>query len=109
MDACAVLDVLALARAFVEAGWTQRFSARDRHGLNLMPTDNEAVRFCVAGALGRATYELEPPEAPYLSLLSHVCWEKHGELLHVFNDSPGVTHDEVLALFDAAAARVGKG
>jgi hypothetical protein len=110
MDACAVLDVLALARAFVEAGWCKGSTAEAADGESLWwCTSAPAVRFCAYGAIGRAGHELDAPDRFPQELVEEACWQRHQASLDDFNDDPATTRRQVLALFDAAAARVGKG
>jgi len=113
MDATRVLDLLVLARAFVEAGWSKNRAAKSKGGRRaLAPTDPRAVRFCILGATERAWFELLPPERECLNVSIKVLDEAvHAEVgrpLTSFNDDWKTSKKQVLALFDAACERVGK-
>jgi hypothetical protein len=111
MDA---LEVLQQARALISdpARWTQGFWARDRNGAECSLENPYVCRWCAAGAINKVTplvsqggvrgdalVELEYAVADLLNILlsSEI-------LLFDYNDTH--THAEVLALFDAAIARL---
>jgi hypothetical protein len=99
MDSARVLDVLALARALVAAGWLQ-------HAYH-SPDD----RYCIMGAVRYAGCQLDVDDQDLClprSLLNHVSWEAYDTPAPCFNDRRLTTQDQVRALFDAAAAQVGK-
>lgn len=109
MDAAQVVEVLALARAFVEAGWCQGGLATDHAGIPCGAWEPTAADFCALGALHRARLELglsryDPPVAMAEQLLDEASGCDDMALL---NDAPTTTKRQVLALFDQAAARVG--
>jgi hypothetical protein len=112
MDATRVLDLLVLARAFVEAGWCKNRPAKSKVGRPLRPTDDRAVRFCILGATERAWFELLLRESECLDVSLEVLDEAvHAEVgrpLTSFNDDWKTSKKQVLALFDAACERVGK-
>lgn len=105
-----VLDLLALGRSFVEAGWCQMAPASDRDDLPLQPEASGAARFCALGAIDRARYELrvrrEVMEAA-LDLLYHALPRAWGNVAS-YNDHPARRKRDVLRLFDKAAAEIGK-
>lgn len=106
MDSAPVLDLLILARAFVEAGWARGEWALDRDGEKVLVHEDAAVRFCVAGALRRAGWELavsRRTQGVAEDLLGDVL---HSDRLGDFNDDPATTQADVLALFDQACERV---
>ena len=109
MDAAPVLDLLILARAFVEAGWAQGCCFADAEG-KIVSNQGEAVRYCLLGAYEAARCELREWGVPtdfrtglkvLHSVLPHMS-------LPFFNDLAETTQADVLALFDAACERVGK-
>lgn len=110
MDSSRVLDVLALARAFVAAGHCKGHVARTGGGGNCLPWHPAAAAFCALGALERAGFELGIDRG---SALYHTAEDLLDSLsleydMVTFNDAPETTQADVLALFDQAAARVGK-
>jgi len=121
MDATRVLDLLILARAFVEAGWCKGSSyATDAVADFVGVEEPEAANFCLVGALERAEFELSATEQNLgvaLAVLRqalgwHVCFQhsraaRESSLIG-FNDEMATTQADVLALFDAACERVGK-
>lgn len=124
MDAARVLDVLALARAFVAAGWSRKSYARNRYSRPRLIEDDSAIRFCVIGAMERAVFELTPVQrlSSVEEEASAVCerLRRYCECVLLaagYYASPSgltnwndliATKRQVLALFDQAAARVGK-
>lgn len=119
MDATRALDLLILARAFVEAGWCQGYAAKDSAGNPVPPFSEEAEAFCVVGGFDCARWELgycdEVPPAHHReivstasTLLNLTLQDRGGLLMDLWNDDPTTTKADVLALFDAACARVGK-
>lgn len=120
MDATDVLDLLILARAFVEAGWQKGFMATDRQKRITATFADDAAHFCAMGALARAAVELDPNPVPIgidnlpLAVADRVLTQTLRDRCQVrfvqhFNDAPDVEKSDVLALFDAACERVGKG
>lgn len=104
-----VLDLLILARAFVEAGWVQGYCFADAEGAGV--AQDNAERFCMVGAYEAARCELRGRGVP-------TAWRTGLRVLQsmspcaslpYFNDDPATTKADVLALFDAACERVGKG
>lgn len=116
MDATAVLDLLSLARAFVEAGHTKRAQARDEEGVRVDPCAPAAVQFCAEGALIRAAFELGCPtalcDAARGMVLDTLGWGPRPATLHFANDgysgSTVNTTPTILDLFAATAEKVGK-
>jgi hypothetical protein len=120
VDETRVLDLLILARAFLESGWCKGSEATDKQGRAVWPGDDSAVSFCLWGGLFRAWFELRGTNIydacrdqnvlarTVVGLVSTVAAEKHGDVLHRFNDNPLTTKRRVLALFDAACEHVGK-
>lgn len=119
MDSAPVLELLILARAFVEAGWSRNRMAKNANSTrSLSERDPAAVRFCALGAINRAEYEFgeaycRSERRVALMVLRQVLCEEAPESLGgdltLFNDHPYRGKAEVLALFDAACERVGKG
>lgn len=98
-------EVLIAARWIIaNVGWTQGANATDVHGRGVPIDSKLAARFCSLGAI-------DVTEVEY----SIVSKEKTKDLLRQFllpysdivsfNDTPGRTKAEVLAVFDLAIAR----
>ena len=110
-----VLDLLILARAFVEAGWAKGGLASDGQQYWL-PWHSPATHFCLIGAVLRSIDELmrewpnrkrEEMETGLRRLLSD-CLPEGYDCPATWQDLPHVNQADVLALFDAACERVGK-
>lgn len=73
--------------------WTQGVMARDAQGNEVSPQDENAICFCLLGALEKCNYEHKQ------HLLYRVLRVEYDEYSIVsFNDSPRRTHEEVLNL-----------
>lgn len=123
MDAARVLDILALGRAFIEAGHLKGSSAANREGLPRDWQSADAFRFCAVGAYRRARFELDdslpadecaserdPLDSALWNLLATASGHPRydGTELPSWNDDPDTTTDMVLAAYDRAAAAIGK-
>ena len=88
-------EALIAARALVEKGWCQAADARDAGGLECASRDAEAACWCLSGAIHRACDGLAEDDA----------WDVLASLVGdpvEWNDTPGRSKEEVLALFDKA-------
>lgn len=117
MNATVAYAVLELARELVGDGWTTGAYVRSSSGW-AVPIDSRSVRrVCAAGALDRAGVALDVPleerdlVRTYLVELIpldevHVISRPYADggalLLERWNDTPGRTRDDVLALYDRA-------
>ena len=101
------LDILRHARGLIEQGWTQGAFARDADGHGVNHRNSRAVCFCGVGAIRRAADDLRMPRrltAAAWKVLDDVCPDQ--ELLAMgWQDEPGRTQSEVLAMFDRAIER----
>lgn len=109
-------DVLRRAKEYVSRGWCQHSPACDNVGFAVVPHDVKAVSWCVTGAVERAIFdvhgEARPPEGgwgvgghryriarkikPVIAALMQTDDEPG------WNNAPGRTQAEVVALFDRA-------
>jgi hypothetical protein len=108
--------VLQRARELVAAGWTQGCCARDVTGRPVGSHRREiarklfpnAVCYCAHGALAEADHEINPlsdeipSEDNAYGILHGAVVAAGGLSVPSFNDSPGRTQAEVLAVSDAA-------
>jgi hypothetical protein len=94
------LAVLTAARALVERGWTQGEYARHKNGRPIGPAEPNAVCWCATGAIMATGKSLAADLAVY-----HL-GDALGDSVLRWNDTPGRTQAEVLALFDRAIARL---
>jgi hypothetical protein len=122
MNAVRVVEVLALARAFVAAGWTKNCYAEDAAGQPQFVWADEACRFCAIGAVTRAVFELTDGSMKQI-VRDRLYFEWAAKMVLIFVVAPGGTQQDVeewqdrpertkravLNLFDRAAAAVGKG
>lgn len=98
-----VKEDLITARAKVETGWCQGTAARDKRGNHVSAQSLDATQFCILGAVSAARPANSVPViAELYRTLNH---EEYQGALSGFNDAPGRTQEEVLALFDKAIAR----
>ncbi len=94
-------EVLIRGKERLERGWCQGASARDASGNKSDPESPNAASFCVFGAMHER-------EGPYASdrareLIRRVLGAKLGDgAIAIYNDTPGRTKEEVLALVDKA-------
>lgn len=100
------LDILKAARAKVAQGWTQGESARDAYGKPRAATAQDAVCWCVIGAIDSVVWPNFQPrsepiavirkaiglESPWMPITSLADW----------NDAKTRTQAEILAAFDKA-------
>lgn len=99
------VDILKAAKQLlVDKGWTQEAFARDTTGDKVRAWAGEARCFCGIGAIRAAVGGIQPGEPACYALADAIgakdCYEDFFE----FNDAPGRTVDEVLAVFDKAIA-----
>ncbi len=99
MGATAV-DVLRDMRVMLERGWTQNACARDSAGNEVDELSLKAVSFDALGALTRAGRDAKV-EARH-EAISHLRAGIGFKSLGDWNDEPGRTQAEVLALVDRA-------
>ncbi len=99
------IDGLKQVRDLLEKGWTQEASARDADGEPLLSTDTRACSFCILGAVWRA---VAGHDNPMESRLVYALRNAIGEdaKLVAYNDTPGRTQDEILALVDKAIENI---
>lgn len=104
-----IVDILRKARGLVvEKGWTQGAAARD-HGDRVVDTnDPAAVCYCAFGALLAASHLSGHDAACFIEgrLLPPNSMAGALRPIAQFNDTPGRTKEEILALFDRAIAAI---
>lgn len=95
----------------VKSHWNKMSFARDKDGRSCSPHDKEAVCFCAWGALIRAEGEFVSKreasrytEVPGIVELQACVGTEH---IPSWNDSPDISHEDVLAAFDCAIAKAG--
>lgn len=91
-------EILVKARALIEdpERWTQGAWARDAWGNKTLDSRDNAVAFCVAGAMCRVSGDMVPRDAWAAFELAA------GDGISRFNDAQ--THADVLAVLDKAIA-----
>lgn len=108
-----ILRIVEGARPLIEAGWTQGAYARDAEGDIAYFSGREATCFCIVGALLRAQ------NAPLgKGDVSEVVNQIHlrgfsrwtaPSAIHIWNDVPQRTKEDVLAVLDRTAASLRSG
>lgn len=99
----AMIDILQEAKQLVEKGWCQRTFWTDTNGEACLP--KYAACCCALGALKIATNYSEFSGCNALSYyyaVEHVEKFVPGRRISSWNDMPGRTQEEVVALFDTA-------
>ena len=103
-----IKQILTEARALIEKGWTQGKLAKNVWGHQVRYDDPDACAFCSLGALRKAVHKINPDLYPklrhQLALAIGEDPSAGSEYYQVvrFNDAPGRTQAEVLAMFDKA-------
>ncbi len=98
------VDGLKKVREILANGWTQEASARDAEGEPLFSTDPRACSFCILGAVWRAVGYENQMESRLVYALRNAIGED--AKLVSYNDTPGRTQDEMLALVDKAIENI---
>lgn len=106
----AAADLLRKVRNLVARGWTQDAWARDAGCRPVEESDPTACQWCVSGAF----YLLDPEREAAVSTARKILCSIVGiedDDLSDWNDAPGTTQSEVLAMLDRAAleAELAKG
>lgn len=95
------------ARALIERGWCQGADAMTASGRSVFPEHGGAERWCAGGACAAAAKDREierPIFRTMLDSLLRAIPEHRPMTVSFWNDEPGRTQAEVLALFDRAIA-----
>lgn len=104
-------DILKEVREIIgeEKNWCQGAFAKDKHGLSVFETSDEACTFCLLGAFWRVASKHKfryAERQPIRQLLRKQLPKGWSGSLDSFNDSH--THKEVLAIVDAAIVEAEK-
>lgn len=101
-----IIDVLRKARELIARpeGWTKRANARDARGGIVGVGSGRATCFCAVGALWHADAPNFHSVRALRDALESVLPAGVAIEIEAFNDDPGTTHADVLALFDRAIA-----
>lgn len=91
--------ILRQARALVAKGWTQDRYAADKWRHEVDFDSPSACRFCASGAIRRVS--IGSPVTQAYDLMDRAAGPDHAGFV-AFNDYPGRTKAEVLAMFDRA-------
>lgn len=92
------LSVLAQGRARIEQGWAQYALARDKFDWPCTCSSEEAVSFCAVGAIWAVALDSRPYDALF------ACTPAGYRCVADYNDHPGTTKADILALYDRAIA-----
>lgn len=96
---------LKAVRALIAKGWATGSFARSDQWEPVIVESPNAVCFCIAGAVLRVSGEEDIAGNPMVRSLSDtlgVCEGDQSRFLVAFNDAPGRSQDDVLALIDRA-------
>ena len=92
----------------VPGTWIQCREALDKNGFSTLPDAEDATCWCALGAIRRVQGGTTPYAQVLLRLITSMPHKPKGDRLADivldWNDQPGRTQDEVLALFDKAIA-----
>jgi len=91
-----VVETLKAARKRIERGWCQGQQAVDGEGSGVAPHDDDAVAWCLVGSTAAER------SAVLSWAADDVLHRVLGRPLVCWNDEPGRTQADVLALFDHA-------
>ena len=98
------LTILQEAKALIERGWCRDTYAVTADGSDCPPDDELAVKWCMSGALYRASGR-HPYDGATRYHAAVAAQTPYGmSALAVLNDAPETTKAMVLAVFDAAIA-----
>ena len=107
-DSTQVSKVLRAARELLAGGWCQKHLARTDDGSPVDYRDGAATAFCLLGACGRAA--LNPSDSNPDPLLMEAIGDALRHTVSGYavdwNDTPGRTQAEVLAVIDATIAHL---
>lgn len=100
-----IVEQLTAARVLLtpDGAWTTGAFARDSSGLTISPHHDRARCWCISGALKRTSGSSFAPYEGVAAAVRSVL--PTGNWASEFNDAPGRTQAEVLALLDTAIAR----
>ena len=95
-----------VAIAKIEQGWCQGYSAVDKEGTHVSPSDPRACAFCAIGALAAALPDSYQENEQMSWRLRRIMRNKMGKdlLITEWNDDPATTKEDVLAMFRLAKA-----
>ncbi len=104
-----VLRLLVLAREYVAGGWTQGAFARTVYGIACGEESPEATCFCTWGAVRRARnftgfedFKGRGAVTALWQIINEDRLPDDHESIPTWNDVPGRTQEQVLAVFDKA-------
>ena len=101
------VENLRQSRVYIDRGWTQRASARDEGGHPCSSTSEQAVSWCMIGAVNRALEEapIENMEEVWRALrraLMALHPSSKPMTLEGYNDKAGTKKADVRLIFDTA-------
>lgn len=96
-------QIIEKARALLAtpATWTQGEFARDASGERVSWRSQEAVQFCLWGALNRAAYDTTGDRRQSITLADHAARALRNGVTSLSEANDRGTHDDVLTVFDA--------
>jgi hypothetical protein len=97
-------EILTNARALIAKGWTQGHYARMASGYPCHENSQRAVSWCLVGAVCRAGEIYLRQALDAVEYLREIIGDPDLPLIGNWNDAPGRTQEEVLALLDRAIA-----
>lgn len=97
--------ILTTARALIAKGWCKDSQARDADGLEVLPNDPSAKKFCVLGALDRCCVNNAEGLGSFRAAQELIREQIGTRSITEWNDNPRRRKREVLAVFDEAITR----
>lgn len=103
-----VIDALKLMKKLIDkpASWIKRASARNISGQEVNYADNEAVCFCLLGALGHVVYKHTYSHEIEYAAREHL--ENAAGLINdlvSYNDEPKITHKDIIRVLNKAICK----
>lgn len=96
------IETLALTAAFIEAGWVQKWYAKDAAGAWVASISPRAVCWCLGGALNAALNGRPIGNSNLVDLLESACKDRGTISIFEFNDDIARSVDDVLAVISDA-------
>lgn len=99
------VEILKAMRVKLANGWTQGVAARNANGVEVLSVDPKACSYCLMGALW-SLGKVRRKSAVEIELIQTLRDAGIKAMLPTYNDAPGRTKEEILALVDKTIERL---